>query len=198
MNYSVYRVKSKKLTGMMFLYYQDGKLTQAIVPEVEDANMVYLPTTEHELRQNPPIVPGSKSTVQPLALKTAHEKIQMFCAAHQARRGVYYIPKKHEKSNIKTVQVTPELLDVFFKSPHLQHFTIDNYVSRINITRDWAKNGIPDGKLKSKHPDYYDKDHERKLTGSELVEYHQHLYKCGWQKIHPEAGGTVWREKMKG
>lgn len=196
-NYSVYRMNSPSFSGYVYLKYADRHLDQVqFVPftsrEVFDAILEEIPQNDPDIEEQVMITTqGVKIKISRLKSRTAKEKIVHFCHAYKVHRGTHYQPKEHEKSNIKAVPVNKELLDVFFASP-IYNFTIDNYISRINITRDWVTNGMPSG---NKMPDYYDPQYERSLSGDQLQVYHQHLVSKGWEKIYNPNRGTIWVEK---
>ncbi len=181
---------------MLFAKYKDGRLTEAIFPEDIDDPFITIPTTEKLLTSSHPDL--GKYTHEEIPMRTAREKVIMFCTAYKHYRGVHYVAKDRESANIKHVPVSRELLDIFFQSP-LHHFTIDNYISRINITRDWAKNGLPDkNRGGSAHPNYWDEAYYKSLTGEALTSYMQHLVKLGFvKKSHPQRG-TYFEEGKKG
>jgi hypothetical protein len=45
--------------------------------------------------------------------------------------------------------------------------------------------------MKEKYPDFYSADFEKKLQGTELARYYQHLVKKGWHRIF-NMGGYKW------
>lgn len=195
MNYTVYRIKSKKFKGMLFLKYKDGRLDEAIMPEEVEGDSITLPLTPSVRQMEDKSLWGGQATAQEIPMRTAREKVIMFCTAFKYYRKVHYVAKDNEKANIKHVPVTRELLDIFFQSP-LHHFTIDNYIGRINITRDWLKNGLPDKtRGGSAHPSYWDEAYERNLSGPELTAYRAHLRKLGWKTIHHPVRGTYMVEE---
>ena len=135
-------------------------------------------------------VDGHKIIIEPLKMSTAKDKIIWFCLAFKHYRKTNYLAKEHEKANIKNVPVSRDLLDVFFKSP-INNFTIDNYISRINITKDHSINGLPS---EQRFPNHYDSKFERTLSGQETMKYHQHLKAKDWVKQEVPGQGVVWKE----
>lgn len=202
MSYSVYRVKSS-VPGVLYLRYHKGQLTNIELPEDMDPSrfdgiMSTVPQFEED------VVSGACTHVlmvdgqfdiryEEIKGRTIREKVIWFCTAYKHHRGTHYTAKDNEKANLKHVPVSKELLDTFFASP-LQHYTIDNYISRINITRDWAANGIP-SRDRYRFPDHWDPELEKRLTGKDLQDYHQHLTKSGWIKDYNPTRGTMWVEK---
>ncbi|MEQ9021904.1 MAG: hypothetical protein RLN82_03980, partial [Pseudomonadales bacterium] len=176
-------------------------LSPQMSPKVFDAVMSEVPQLEADIPKGEHYMmafafetsPHSpKVTYQPLNPSTAKDKLILFCHAFKQYRQVPYYPKEHEKANIKNVMVNKELLDVFFTSP-LQHFTIDNYISRYNITRDQAKNGKP-VKDSFKFPGHYDAAFEKTLSGASLQAYWKHLRANGWEKVTLANQQKVWKE----
>lgn len=118
---------------------------------------------------------------------TQEDKLRMFCAAFKHYRKVAYVPKDVEKANLKAVQVTPDYLRVFFETPGLSNYSITNYITRYNITRDYATNGMPDQR-QATHPGEWSRDYDRTLTDEERMVYWRHLVTLGWVKKHGPNG----------
>lgn len=132
-------------------------------------------------------------TIELVQDRTGAEKLVHFCMAYRHYRGVPYHASEQEKANIKLVPVNEKLLEVFFKST-LNVYTLTNYIRRINVTRDYATNGIP-RPITSQHPPVYDAEYERKLSPSDVVDYHSHLQSLGFVKKYNPARGSFWTEK---
>ncbi|MBA9078960.1 hypothetical protein [Rufibacter quisquiliarum] len=196
MNVSVYKLKSDKLNGAMYLGFKDGILNNF-------ASELNVPLTDdqwHYLRQRLPLreanineLTQANLKITPVVAKSVQDKVILFCQFYKSYRGVSYVAKQLEKANLKNIPVNKDLLKVFFEDG-LQNFTLQNYINRINITKDYLKNGLP-GAQATKMPDYYDRDFERKLGREEIQQYHAHLYSKGWVKEYNGTTGTVWKEK---
>lgn len=179
MKTSIYKLTSKKIAGgAIYVSYRLGKLqtldladAQA-TPEQVHYLLLLLPPVENALQ----VTDWGSMVVTPIPERTAKDKIKLFCAAFRDYRGVTYQPTQTEASNIRTVQVNPQLLQVFFETPLLD-FSIRNYIARINITKDVLKNGR---NVKERFPAGYDHDFYHKLTGEKLTEYKRHLRDNGW------------------
>ncbi|MEQ9426979.1 MAG: hypothetical protein RJQ09_21330 [Cyclobacteriaceae bacterium] len=187
---TLYTIKSKhkKFDGRILLAFVNGELVNTeyptgLLPEQWDWLHSHWPQKEEHIFN----VASPKLEVTKIEPRSVKDKTAMFCAAYKHYRGVTYQPKKLEKANLKTVVVTSNLLDIFFQSG-LSNFTIDNYIKRINQTKDAAKNGF--GK---KHPDYWDEDYERSLQGAELQAYWQHLKSKGLTRSMVHGGRKIWK-----
>jgi len=201
-DYNVYRVNSKAWKGFLFLRYQDGGLMDIVLnenigQEAFAALVKVLPYRETDIdrRVQLPVQRPVLCTFEKVPGKTAAEKIKLFAGAFKAYRNTVYRPTQNESSNIKRVPVNKKLLDVFFTSP-LQHFTIDNYIKRINITQDHAENGRPVPNA-FEYPNYHDPDFERGLPADKLMAYHRHLIGLGYEKKTLPGQPTRWVEKRR-
>jgi hypothetical protein len=192
MSIKVYKLTSRLVSGAIYLRYENCLLTglEFILnnPLTDDQYQWFknnLPQYDTEIAR----LKAGTMEVKELKPKSIQEKIILFCQYYMHYRGVSYKAKTLEKANLKDVPVSPELLKVFFESP-LSNFTLKNYIDRINITKDFAKNGQK-GK---RFPNVYDKDFEKTLSNSELPEYWQHLIKNGWVRVKTNSG-MIWKEK---
>lgn len=177
-----YKITGKLIPGAIYLRYENGTLaavlfefTAAINPQVYESFKACLNLTDNMQRMY-----QSFDVRELHAGRSVQDKIVMFCGAYKHYRGVPYKAKELEKANLKNTPVSRELLDVFFKSP-LANYTLDNYIKRINITRDWAHNGM-NNHLADAFPDEWNEEYSRTLTGERLSKYYIHLRELGWQK----------------
>lgn len=198
MTTSIYRITSPKFTGgAIYLCYRNGLISAfdaadvVLSPEQAAYLMDKFPVHEANALATEYGFPTFTDLVVP---KTAKEKIIVFCQYYKSYRGVTYVPTQQERSNIRTVPVTADLLRIWFTDSTLSNFTIVNYISRINITKDRLKNGMPGER--PQHPNFYDKKYEAGLQGNAIMDYHMHLTKLGWRKAHGPAG-TVWNPPRK-
>ena len=186
----IYRLTSPSLPGGgIYFCYRDGQLSgfdladaRPTAPQIRWL-LDRLPVAEAELDG----MEWGAGRFELIPTKTAKEKLILFAQTFKSRRGVTYVATQLERSNIRTVPVTADLLRVFFDDP-LTDFTIANYIKRINITKDRLKNGSdPTARM----PNHYDPKYEAALTGDAITAYHRHLIGRGWRKAHGPAG-TVW------
>lgn len=180
MTTSIYKLASPKIAGgAIYVSYRRGQLAALDVADAQPtpAQLRYLlgvlPPTETDLAA----VNLGAMTVTPLPERSAKDKIKLFCAAYKEYRGVSYQPTQNEASNIRTVQVSQALLTVFFESPLLD-FSLRNYIARINITRDVAKNGRD---VNARFPNEYNHELYHKLPPDKLLAYQKHLRDEGWR-----------------
>ena len=176
---NVYKLKSNKFSGAIYLTF-DGSLLTCIDFHLNS------PLTDRQfywLRERLPkyrieiqkLIEGTGMTCEEVNAHSVQDKIIMFCKYYKHYRGFNYKPQTLEKANVKNVQVTKEYLEAFFQSD-LSDFTLNNYIKRFNITRDFVHNGKPDKRF----PNQPDPDFEKKLSGKELSDYWAHLRKKGY------------------
>lgn len=196
---AVYKCQSKLMPGPLWLRFENGYLRGVeyefkgpLLHELWQKLHAKFPRQVEDLKKWEGGTIQVKALGDPKGKATREEKIKLFCGFYQHYRGVAYQPKQLEKANIHTVKVTPKLLHTFFNSP-LQNFTMANYIERINITTDQARNGHQG----SKHPIYYDSAYERTLKGTDITDYHAHLIKLGWKKNNSPGGGTTWQRPQQ-
>lgn len=182
MNTSIYKLTSPKiLGGAIYLSYRAGKLVELDVADAKpsDVQLRYLldvvPVVEEELAG----VNLGSMVVTALPTRTVKDKIAAFCAAYKEYRGITYAPTQNEASNIRTVLVSRELLTVFFETA-LSDFSIRNYITRINTTRDILQNGRD---IKERFPSEYNHELYHKLPPDKLLAYQKHLRELGWKPV---------------
>jgi hypothetical protein len=177
-----YKIKSKVIPGAIYLRYEHGALTAVGIELNDQMNDQVWEAFKSRLKRSENLTPMKEGFVvtELNTAKSVQDKIVLFCSYYKHYREVPYKAKELEKANLKNVPVTRELLDTFFKSP-LANYTLDNYIKRINITRDWNKNGM-NNHLANAMPDEYNAEYERTLDGPKLSEYRKHLIELGWVK----------------
>ena len=126
--------------------------------------------------------------------KTQQDKIILFGMAFKHYRGMAYNSSDKEKANIKNVPVNKKLLATFFESPGVYVFTIENYIQRINVTKDFAMNGFPDQRA-PKFPQGWDRDFWMSLDDKTRPVYEKHLMGLGFEKKQSGAGYIYFAEK---
>ena len=187
----VFRLTSKQLEGPAYLYYFDGALAgiDAGLARPNAAQWLFL--LEGIAFRAADVAPQlGQAVIELLEPKSVQDKVVLFSIFFRKYRGVNYAAKILEKANLKGVAVTKQLLTTFFESP-LSNFTLSNYIARINLTKDHTRNG--NEIQKPRFPDVYDRATEARLSGQELSEYYQHLYKLGWRRDTTGGVGTVWK-----
>ena len=185
---TIYKLKSPQVPGLVYLCYRNGLLSSidgadaTLTAKQWSYLLMGVPPQEKEI-ENWQLGEMRASLVVPRSVK---EKVVAFCAAYKASRGVHYQAKLLEKANLKDVPVNDELLKVFFESP-LQNFTLKNYIDRINITKDQARNGR-DGT--SHFPSQWDPVFFKSLHDPQLMmAYQAHLRRLGWRY---DKARNVW------
>ncbi|MBD2769722.1 hypothetical protein IC235_17670 [Hymenobacter sp. BT664] len=181
MTTSIYKLTSPKIKGGgIYLNYQAGFLKAIDVadaqPTAEQLGYLLnvLPVYEKELAA----IKWGTMNVVPLPEKSVKDKIKQYCAAYKEYRDVTYTPTQTEKSNIRTVPVNSELLTVFFESP-LRDYSINNYIKRINVTKDILKNGRD---IQERFPNDYNHELYHKLPPDRLLAYQKHLHALGYRR----------------
>jgi hypothetical protein len=177
-----YKITAKTIPGAIYLRYEKGELS-AVLFELNAAlnDQVYTAFKQRLMQgENLKMLSECFEVKELNNGRSVQDKIVMFCSAFKFHRGIPYKPKEVEKANLKNVPVTRELLETWFKSP-LANYTLDNYIKRINITRDWARNGQGNHLIKQL-PDDYDPTFEASLSGERLTQYWAHLRTNGYTK----------------
>lgn len=190
---TLYKASSPNLPGgSIYLSYKQGQLAAF---DVADTKLT--PNQLGWLLQRLPVSEAEITTADLSTLKvelvpgrTAKDKIKMFCAAYRDFRGVTYQPTQNEVANIKNVPVSADLLRTFFECPLLD-FRIGNYVARINVTKDFLKNGRD---LAARMPNYFDKEYFKHCEGERLMAYKKHLHALGWRY---DSARNIWKEPAK-
>jgi hypothetical protein len=190
----LYKLTSPRIKGGgIYLDYKLGRFQAIDVANTTPTDdqlvalLVRIPPTEAQL-----VDPGrnwGSMKLEECPTRSATDKIKWFCAAFRDYRGITYLATQNEKSNIRTVPVTSDLLKVFFETA-LNDYSIRNYIQRINTTRDILVNGRD---FKSRFPNYYDAKTYASLDGQRLVAYQRHLRELGWH--HDQRKG--WHEAGK-
>jgi hypothetical protein len=177
-----YKVTGKLIPGAVYLRYEHGALTAMMLEFNGQINEQIWQSfkTRMGYSENMKLLSETFDVRELNSAKSLQDKIVLFCSSYKHYRNVPYKPKELEKANLKNVPVTRELLDTFFKSP-LANYTLDNYIRRINITRDWNKNGM-NNHLADAFPDEWNEDYSRTLDGERLSKYYTHLIALGWKK----------------
>jgi hypothetical protein len=176
---TTYKLKSPSITGSVYVRYRDGLFSalDGSSAELTPAQWAYLLKTVPVQESQWHAAALGAMKVDLLVPRSVKDKVVAFCAAHLNYRQVAYQPKQLEKANLKDVVVTDELLRVFFESP-LQNFSLKNYIDRINITRDQARNGRAGT---GAFPNRWDAAFAATLTGETLNGYRAHLRALGWK-----------------
>jgi hypothetical protein len=177
-----YKVTAKIIPGAIYLRYDKGELTTIGFELTAPMNEQVFSAFKQKIQQqdNLKLIAESFEVKELNNARSVQDKIILFASAYKHYRGIPYKAKELEKANVKNVPITRVLLDTFFKSP-LANYTLDNYIKRINITRDWAQNGM-NNHLISALPDDYDPTFESTLKAERLTEYWAHLRQKGWKK----------------
>jgi hypothetical protein len=195
MTTSMYKLTSPKIKGGgIYLNYQAGFLKAIDVadakpsPEQLGYLLNILPVWEKQLATGE--VNFGSMVVTPLPVKSVKDKIALFCAVYKEYRQVVYTPTQTEASNIRTVPVNGELLTVFFESP-LRDYSIRNYITRINTTKDILKNGRD---IQERFPNEYSYELYHKLPPDRLLAYQKHLFNLGFRQN--KAGKWVIADQL--
>ncbi|PHN00658.1 hypothetical protein [Flavilitoribacter nigricans] len=132
-------------------------------------------------------------TIEPIKGSSTGEKIAMFCAAYQKYTGVKYRKGYGDPKLIAGIDITPELLDLYFKNTEWwgkQPKHIRNLVKNYNALLQLQAQ--PTKKAKAiEFPDEWDKSYESKLKGAQLSAYWKHLRERGLKPQKDAMGNTI-------
>jgi len=188
-NLKIYKLKSKRLKGAIYLSYHNGIFRSLELDcQLDNEQHAYLLNRIPYNVEQVQLLTQAKLEVKELVTKSVKDKCILFCQAHYKHRGVSYVCTSFERANVKNVPVTLEYLEVFFGSS-LENFTLGNYIKRMNIIRDQAKNGKNTLRL----PNEWVPDFARKLDGPGYQAYVRYLKKLGLTKHYSPTSGEYWK-----
>lgn len=122
-----------------------------------------------------------------------NEKIALFCRFYEEYSGgVKYKISKAEIGMINRIEVTEELLKVFFNTKEwwAKVKSVTYYVRNINEIR------LLSHRTDNPFPSNWDAEFAKKIPVKELNKYYSHLRKCGFSPVKDKAGYTLfWKKK---
>lgn len=189
MAFNKYILSSKNLQGRIIITYENGLLYSIIL----DLKSPLTTTQFSKLFASAPYNESDINQFQQLGLQinkdATNEKIASFCNAYNTYlKGIKYKVSASDSGKIKTVDVTDQLLQVYFTSDNFLFkgkYSISNYVKYFNELLQEAS-GL---NKKSKYPSEWSKEFESKLQPAQLSEYWQHLRSLGFEPV--KRAGTV-------
>jgi hypothetical protein len=115
-------------------------------------------------------------------VSSAHVKITLFCDKYKHYTGVPYKVSAADSGKMKHVEINESLLNQYFTS---DNFLFKNKYSISNLVKYYNELLVEyKGVKKSKFPNVYDRDFEKKLSGQELMNYWSHLRQIGLKPVH--------------
>lgn len=134
-----------------------------------------------------------KVSIEPVEPSATGSKIALFCAIYQQELGVKYQVRKGDAMAIGLIEVNEDLLHLYFrntewwgKQPKGIANLSRNYNALLQL-RDAPKKEAG----KSKFPDDWSAEYERKLSPKDLSAYWAHLRSKGW-KAKKNGSITTW------
>lgn len=129
-------------------------------------------------------------TIEAIKGSSTGEKIAMFCAAYKKHLSISYRRNYGDPKLISQIEVTPELLDQYFKNTewwgkqpkHIRNL-VKNYNALLQLKTKPKEKAIT-------FPDEWDKQYESKLKTVQLQHYWKHLRSLGF-KPEKDAMGNV-------
>lgn len=132
--------------------------------------------------------------------KAPDNKVALWCRLYKEYKGVAYKVSGADAGKMKRLNVTEELLRWYLDEAKLpQNSTtwlwrgkqsignLSHYWNEVNTARTTP--------AASKHPNTYDRDYERKLTGEGITEYRKHLRSLGLVPVTDRSGAiTTYRK----
>lgn len=122
------------------------------------------------------------------------DKIAMFCAAYKKHLGINYRHNYGDPRLIADIDVTPELLDLYFTNKEWwgkQPKHIRNLAKNYNALLQLQAAPAVKPKAGIEFPDEWDKNFESKLKGNQLTAYWKHLRKLGLKAEKDAMGNTI-------
>lgn len=194
----IYRLKSAKLKGCMYATYESGYLVQLDMQLNEpltasQATFLFsaFPYTVEAIKS----LRSGGLQAEPVKMKSIQEKLAAFCSYYKRHRQVPYKASPLERANIKDVPVDEVLLTYFFTSKAwftVNNYSLTNYIKRINLIRDAARNGLETAVT---FPNHYDQKFADSLEKDELARYQAHLRAQGFEYKQTGSGAFVWQRK---
>jgi hypothetical protein len=192
MAFSKYILSSKNLQGRIIVTYENGVLYSIILD-------IKSPLTTVQFTRLFTATPYNETEInefQKLGLQinkdATNEKIASFCSAYKTYlKGIKYKVSAADSGKIKTVDVTDQLLEVYFTSDNFLFkgkYSISNYVKYFNELLQEAS-GL---NKKPKFPAEWSKEFESKLQPAQMSEYWQYLRSLGFEPVKRNGQTIKW------
>ena len=118
---------------------------------------------------------------------------------YQAKTGLRYNYAPRDFNNFKLLLRKLELNSVTLENYlgqisdpwYLENASIPLFNSHFNQLMNKAAN-----QESQRFPNHYDTKFERELKGQEIIDYHKHLKKLGYEKLYSPGAGTAWRKMV--
>lgn len=126
-------------------------------------------------------------------LDRADKKIAMFCAVYKKHFGITYQPHGRDRAAVARARMDDELLELYFTNKEWwgkQPKSIHNYAKNFNALQQLMAEK-QDKAASSPHPNEYQRDYEKKLSGAALSEYWQHLRRLGYRAKKSKTGKII-------
>lgn len=120
-------------------------------------------------------------------------KIALFCKFFKKYNNVSYVISQAEIGMINRVEVTEDLLLRYFESDAwwAKPKTVTGFVKNHNELRTLTVNNNPSG-----HPNSWDAEYFKKLTGPQISDYYRHLGSLGLEAVKDRLGAMIdWKPK---
>ena len=130
-------------------------------------------------------------------VRTSAHKIALFCDYFKQTYDTAYKVSSAESGMIAKVEVSWELLKVYFECKEwwCDVKNITNYCKNINQIMVLLKNpSSTQAASKRKYLEYWSREYELKLTPQELTEYWEHLRSLGWTSKTDGTGKKNWQK----
>lgn len=153
----------------------------------------YIPWREEAL----PLVKGFTVEEIKEEVRTSAHKIALFCDYFKETYDTAYKVSSAESGMIAKVEVSWDLLKVYFECKEwwCDVKNITNYCKNINQIMVLLKNpSSTQVATKRKHLEYWSREYEQKLTPQELNEYWGQLREAGWTSKTDGTGKKNWQK----
>lgn len=187
---STYELTSKARAGSLKLTYEEGLLTGfeiSFKPAVEREKHIKLFSTMPVLEPDLKMLEGLGLEI--VQATPSNEKLALFCRMYEKHKGIKYKVSAADSGKIKTISMTEEILQYYFKS---ENFLFKGKHSIANLVKYWNElRADMAGQGKSKFPDEWQPELIKKLTPQETIHYYSHLRSLGLNAVKTPGGQVV-------
>lgn len=200
------RIKVRDADGVIVAVFFDGQefvksMSQVleIAANVTDRTVRFWPDLREMLGGDEHITITEVKEEKELAV---NERVALFCRLYKQHKGIAYRMSPKDVGIIKALPVTEALLSYYLNEAELPENpttwlwrgkqSVSNLRNYWNEVMTSMQVPVPE-KVKSRHPNKWDREHLRKLDGEGITEYYRHLKSLGLvPRKHPDGSTIDW------